>query len=558
MIRRTNIRSSEDPSAHRFERPGESPPVAATACRGCMCRAIPRRRLFDVRPGVFVAIFLFVMCLAPASSAGQIPESGAIELGRKKQLFLDDYLVVSAAHVSQRIHPVEKFGDPVIYQNEPWEDPLNILYGSVIRDGNQYKAWYKSGPGVSYAVSEDGLHWTKPSLDLVTINGVRTNILFRKISELKGSDALPYYHELFGVQRDDRERDPSRRYKMGFLSIDWDYKGPRESRFRQGQRRGLGIAGSPDGIHWKLIDSFASEGICDGATHWMFDAALGKYVLYGRTLKTPPEIVAAWSKYDWYKNWYSGRAVGRLESPDFVHWTPTAPFSSPVVMTADLSDRPGTEIYSLLVFPYEAAYLGLVQTFLALPDAPAIDVQLAVSHDGVHFTRVGDRTPAGCVPAGRIPFLPNGPVGSWDRFNQSLACNPPIAVGSELRFYYAGRTYRHAPYAGKDTGPKAGSIGLARIPRDRFVSLDASFDGGEIRTRLLKFQGKRLHLNAKCDFGEINVELLNAAGQSIARSKPIHRDSLDIPVDWATGNLESRAVLRVTLKNACLFALWCD
>jgi hypothetical protein len=56
-----------------------------------------------------------------------------------------------------------------------------------------------------------------------------------------------------------------------------------------------------------------------------------------------------------------------------VTWNFTAPLSSPVVLTADLQDKPGTEIYSLLVFPYESVYIGLVQTFLALPDAPAVD-----------------------------------------------------------------------------------------------------------------------------------------------------------------------------------------
>ena len=499
-----------------------------------------------------------LLCV-PVVLRAEPPASAPIEVGPKRQLFLDDYLVARATNIFRTIHPAEKSkSNPLIRQTEPWEDPFNILYGSVIRDGGQYKAWYKSGPGVSYAVSDDGIHWTKPALDLAPINGTKTNILFRKISELKGSEALPYYHELFGVHKDEREPDPSRRYKMGFLSIDWEYKGPREGRFREGQRRGLGIAGSPDGLRWKLINSFASEAICDGATHWMFDPSLDKYVLYGRTLKTPPEIEGAWSKYDWYRNWYSGRAVGRLESADFVNWNFTAPFASPVVLTADLDDRPGTEIYSVLVFPYESVYIGLVQTFLALPDAPAIDVQLAVSRDGVHFTRVGAAAVGPSAPAARLPFISNGPVGSWDRFNQSLASNPPIADGDELRFYYAGRTYRHAPYEGKDSGPRAGCIGLATIPRDRFVSLDASFDGGEIITKPITLKGKRLHLNADSDFGEIVIEALDAAGQLVARSKPIHRNSLDTLVEWEASQVEAASALRITLKNARLYALWCD
>ena len=512
-----------------------------------------------VRGFIWQALAAGIIIFASVRLRGETPGSDPIEVGKQKQLFLDDYLVASTTSIFRRIHRAEKSkSNPVIRQTEPWEDPFNIVYGSVIRDGEKYKAWYLSGPGVSYAESDDGIHWVKPALDLTPIRGAKTNILFRKISETKGPEALPYFHELFGVHKDEREVDPSRRYKMGFLSIDWEYTGPREGRFRAGQRRGLGIAGSPDGIHWKLIDSFASEAICDGATHWMFDPALGKYVLYGRTLKTPPEIEAAWSKYEWYKRWYSGRAVGRLESDDFVKWNFTAPFSSPVVMTADLNDKPSTEIYSLLVFPYESVYIGLVQTFLALPDEPALDVQLAVSRDGVHFTRVEDGSPGHSLSASRSPFITNGPIGSWDRFNQSLASNPPILEGNELRFYYGGRTYRHAPYEGKDTGPRAGCIGLATIQRDRFVSLDASFDGGEIITRPLKLKGKNLHLNANSDFGEINVEALDLAGKVICKAKPIRRDSLDTLIEWEAGAIHGDVVLRITLKNASLYALWCE
>ena len=474
-----------------------------------------------------------------------------VTLSQQRQLFLDDYLVGSMTNIKRTIHPAQKYhGNPVLWPCEPWEPKLGVLYGSVIQDDGKYKMWYKAGMGVGYAESTDGIRWVKPRLDLVKINGVRTNLLFLKREKFKGPESLPTFWELFGVHKDEQDPDSSRRYKMGFLSIIRPYEGPRRDPFHPTDRRGLGVAGSSDGIHWKLIDAFATEAICDGDTHWMFDVSREKYILYGRTKKTLPEVQAAWSNYDWYEQYHSGRAVARLESSDFLNWDFTEPASAPVVMAADINDQPGTEIYSMMVFRYESLYIGLVQVFHARPEACYLDVQLAASHDSVNFTRVGARS----------PFIPVGPIGSWDRFNHSLANNPPILVGDELRFYYGGRTYRHSPYKGEDTGPGSGGIGFATIKRDRFVSLQASFDGGEILTKPLRLLGSNLHLNAKSDFGEILVEALDLAGNGIAKSKPIRSDSLDIVIDWKYGDLKDLSapvVLRFTLKNACLFAVSC-
>src|SRR6185503_2142000 len=140
--------------------------------------------------------------------------------------------------------------------------------------------------------------------------------------------------------------------------------------------------------------------------------------------------------------------------------------------------------------------------------------QLAVSRDSIHFTRVGERE----------TFLPVGPVGSWDRFNLSLANNDPIVSGDELRFYYSGRLYRHNPYSGPDKGVEKSGIGFATIRRDRFVALEASFDGGEILTKPMNFKGTALHLNAQSEFGAIQVELLDGNDKVVAQSNPIREN----------------------------------
>ena len=55
--------------------------------------------------------------------------------------------------------------------------------------------------------------------------------------------------------------------------------------------------------------------------------------------------------------------------------------------------------------------------------------------------------------------------------------------------------------------------------------------------------------------------MLDAGGRTLARSKPIQQDALDVAVEWQEGNLEKAetpVVLRITLENALLFALWCS
>ena len=473
-------------------------------------------------------------------------------LDARKQLFLDDHLIASKEGVARTLCPVAKHpANPVLWPSESWEGSVAIVYGSVLKDAGKYRMWYHGGIGVSYAESNDGIHWTRPRLDLVPIAGNKTNVLFRRDPQAGEPAAPSHYYEIFGVHRDDGDPDPQRRYKMGYLSIERQYKGPSADPFHSGQRRGLGVAGSPDGLRWKTIDDFASDAICDGATHWMHDSAKDCYVVYGRTKSTLPDVQAAWSKEPWFGRYHWGRAVARISSPDFLTWDHTKPASAPVVLTADLDDRPVTEIYSMLVFPYGAQYIGLVQVFHSRPDAGYLDIELAVSRDSIHFTRVAQGE----------PFLPVGPIGSWDRFNQSLANNPPVVEGDELRFYYGGRTYRHSPYDGPDRGRRAGGVGMATILRDRFVALESSFVGGQIVTKPLRLADGKLHLNAKADFGDIAVEALDLTGNLLARSQPITLDGLSVAVEWEKGKAPPTnvpIVLRFTLRNARLFALWCS
>src|SRR4051794_18798173 len=117
--------------------------------------------------GLRLSLSVCQLLAATHGASAQFSASPPIEVGSRKQLFLDDHLIASTTNIVRRIHAAQKSGrNPVIRQTEAWEDPFNIVYGSVIRDGQKYMVWYKSGPGVSYAESDDGIRWIKPALDL--------------------------------------------------------------------------------------------------------------------------------------------------------------------------------------------------------------------------------------------------------------------------------------------------------------------------------------------------------------------------------------------------------
>src|SRR5580765_2996210 len=126
-----------------------------------------------------LAAFGWLLALCQAAAA-----HSPIVLDSNRQLFLDDYLVASTTRIKRTIEPARKFsGNPVLWPTESWEPPMATVYGSVIRDGAKFKMWYKSGMGVGYAESDDGIQWTKPQLDLTLIKDTKSNILFTKKSK---------------------------------------------------------------------------------------------------------------------------------------------------------------------------------------------------------------------------------------------------------------------------------------------------------------------------------------------------------------------------------------
>jgi hypothetical protein len=505
---------------------------------------------------LFLGFFLVGALLALAGGA---VAAEPIAVGAAEQLFLDDHVVAETHGIGRRVSPARKQPQPVLRPDRPWENGRTVIYGSVLREPESglFRMWYSTARGeqMAMATSPDGLAWTKPALNLAAGKGGEDNAVIWRTPGWKAQaedssvklepGPFGHFYECAGVIRDDADPDPARRYKTVFISIDHGYFGPPTHRWMKQYkgsktkdwRRGLGTAVSPDGIHWKVEQEFASEEVFD-YSHLMWDPVRRKYVIYGRVNLAPetdPE--GKWAK------WNVGRAVTRIESDDFRTWS-----QGEVVMAVDRADPSESEVYSMAVFPYEGVYVGLVQLYHHIPGT--LQQQLAVSRDGIRFTRVADRS----------PFIAEGQHGEWDEFNISVADNPPLLVGDDMWFYYGGRNCRHPGHKMEPhEGDMIWSIGLAKTKRGRFLALVADGGRGSVVTKPLALDGGELVVNADTKRGAMRVTLLDGAGQPLPGYEATVRgvDSVAEPVRFKQGELAALrnkpVAIRFDLESAELF-----
>lgn len=490
-----------------------------------------------------------------------------------KQLFIDDYSIGEMQGLKKQLNPPTKHPqNPIIRRDRP-SDGLQIDYGSVAYDprSKKFQLWYQVILGknfhehhthqylVAYAVSDDGVTWTKPVLNETTVANLVT------IHPPEPFIAGP------GVMIDERDPNPDRRYKMLY------------SAKPDGKASSLAVhaAYSADGIHWKQEPKNPLIPYSDTQIAPYWDARRERYVAYLRF--GPPNI----------------RLSSRIESEDFRHWSPKVTVVgdrglpqdgvAPAVNQAGAAkkmkksklDEPfSTEFYGMVAMPYAGIYLGLLNTYHGetiqpIPgDKPWMDRvnnQLVISRNGLTWQRViasGALTSAELrsdrdwrTTAEEAVFLPYGTAeNDWD-WGQVYPHQPPLVVGDEIRIYYGGTRGRHWATYHKD--PIESGVGLATLRLDGFVSVNAGNEPGTLTTKPLVFIGDTLEINANAAGGSLTVEALDATGKVIAGfgsadCTPITTDSVRHVVRWKDNPdchlLQARPIrLRFHLKNARLY-----
>ena len=508
---------------------------------------------------------LSLLSLLHRAAAGE-----PVRIGHEHQLFLDDYLIEHTEHLTRRVQQARKHeGNPLFVKQHDWE-PAGYVVPSVMYDEEEkiWKAWLDGyGIGVFYFTSKDGLTWERPLMRLFPeFDKEPTNRVILTGSEIDVKDAPPdkldymrsreagwkYFGHASGVIKDKRDPDPQRRYKMAYLWINRQFQRPGAS--RAGKLVAMGVAFSPDGIHWTPVNEPVSYATVDLPFHINYDEQRQRWVLYGRAVGVvTPEKKAAHAA-DPNLPYNMGRSVIRCESEDFIHWTPE---KGDLVLSSDAKDSAMTEIYDMRRVPYEGVNIGFVHLFHNDPESVTLPVQLGISRDNMTWQRLSDRS----------PFLAMGGLGEWDRGVISPPVSDPVLVGDELRFYYTGRNQLHSTRWKFEDEPKLlppmpshrGALGFATIKRDRFVAMEASYKPGILRTKPFIHDGGTLHVNAAIKFGALTVSLLDDQGISLQKITITGKDEIGLALPELTkiaGRKGQPMRLEFAVQNGRLFSFW--
>ena len=482
-------------------------------------------------------ILLTVAVSAQAGAATDTPKT--VNIDSRLELFVDDHLIERMSGVSLRLHR-PRLSEPVLKFDADWEGPGNH-YITIFKDEDIYRMYYRcvgggdtpaSGEGwlmnTCYAESKDGIHWTRPNLGLHEYKGSKENNII--LTGEEGDWGSPVSN-FFAFLDTNPDALPTERYKgVG------------------GIRRGLYALVSADGVHWKpkgekpmILHSITHKPMINGFDSHnviFWDPLEKKYIAYIRDMYLAPG------------RGERTRGVRLSTSTDFVNW------SYPEWI--DMGDGPPDQLYTFSATPYFRAphlYLAFPKRFMPFrrSELPKVydrlrgrglsDSVFMASRDGLNWNRFLEA------------FVRPGPDPlNWTDRNNYVAWGIVPAGPTNIAVY----VLRHF---------RLPSVHLRRgiLRTDGFVSINAPYQGGEVLTKPLLFQGSQLIVNYSTSAaGGLRVEIQDAdgnplAGYDLANSVELFGDKIDQVISWDRGpdmgKLAGQPIrLRFLLKDGDLYS----
>ena len=479
-----------------------------------------------------IAALILIVLVQGKFASIPVDAAEPIDLGMRRELFIDDHLIDKLENVQLVLHEPRDEG-AVLKFDQPWEGRFSG-YATVIHDDDLYRLYYRGVPTsgsdgnsrevTCYAESRDGLTWTKPDLNQFEVDGTRQNNVIL-------ADAAPVTHNFCPFI----DRNPAAATEQRFKAI--------------GGVASSGLIGytSTDGVRWKKLQAepiFKDSG-------WVFDSqnlafwseSEQRYVLYYR--KAPDGI----------------RAIARTTSTDFVNW------SEPVMMTySDTgTGKPSQHLYTNQTQPYfRAPHIYVATAARFFPGRQVISAEQAEAVN-VHPNYFKDTSDA--------VLMTSRGGDRYDRTFSSAFIRPGIGLENwvsrtnypALNLVQTGPT-EMSLYVNQHYGQPTARLQRYSLRLDGFASARAAYEGGELITKPIRFDGDRLMLNfATSAAGGIRVEVQDASGKplpgySIDDSVELIGNEIEREVRWKHGADVSKLAqqpvrLRLVMKDADVYAL---
>lgn len=401
-----------------------------------------------------------------------------IALGDRREIFADQFLIREMKGARLVMHPPRDEG-AVMHFDQPWESNAPA-YITILKDGDTYRAYYRGGhkradgkkeDNTCYAESKDGITWQKPNLGLIEANGNKNNNVIL--------EEAPLTHNFTPFLDKNPRAKPEERFKaIGGTN-----------------KTGLLPFASADGIHWQKMQDKAviTDGLLDSQNVAFWSESEQMYVCY-------------------FRSWTGGndrgyRSVSRSTSPDFIHW------SKPVEMS--YGNRPYEHIYTQQTSPYFRAphiYVAIGSRFVPHRQIATLDQLNELKVDPGQHKGLSE------------PFLMTSRGGNaYDRTFMEAFIRPAMGLNHwSARTNYPSLNIvpvgngEMSLYVNQDYAQPTGHLRRYAMRLDGFSSINASYEGGAVKTKTFTFTGNSLEINYSTSaVGEIRIGLQDENGKDL-------------------------------------------
>lgn len=521
-------------------------------------RALDRRSFLKETAALGIALRLQGIPLNCLSAAVPQPERRT----SNSHLFLDDEIVESMKGLKRKFHQPRKAGLIQEADGRPWElgDQTSVVRDGAgrfhmtyrfhwpdpsVRDlhagiGQDRAHWFRQTTG--YAVSDDGIRWTKPVLNLL-----EGPMAFRRAPEEKWTDGV--FFEPTGFSRQNNlgcpisstqdlqnfgaVRDPKRRYLINVLRYADTH--PFAEIADSGLYFGSDVPDLLGNVQWREQLEIIWEGTRRGP-------------------RGPAVRVAGFDEQDhlWFEcaqasfgSWVKrgGRDIGRWTSRDLREWS-AEELVLPIADDESRLPEDWVEYMDIRVMRVADFWLGQLIIFhgdrtssqFEMPTRRGVwrkgttEMRLIISRDaGKTWQRIGDKE----------AWIPNHPAD--DGYDRLVFTGSPVRVGDELWLYYGCWNGDHLVWNRDGTTfykdrTRVGRTARAVLRWDGYVSLRAE-EAGNVSTRPLLAQGRELAVNAAAYRGSVRVEVQDSGGTplrgfELADCRPLTGEGAAQPVSW--------------------------